>query len=362
MSESVDEVAAVLGAEISPQTEPRDQRGHAIERAEAPEPMFELREIEGDPETGDTGDGGDDLQLRSRERDLADGREPRRRQDVSKTANVDEDGIPFEIEPDDSTPVAEAAQAEDEGDEKYEVTVDGAVRHVTLAEALRGYIRQETFHQRATQLNQIQQNLEVDAGRQQQNWGLLLAARQAYEEDLQGLLPREPNWDQAFAVNPQEAHRQQKIFQVIYGKLAQSRQQRAEMEAIRAQENDRRIHQYAVNGFSKFVMDNQIPDEPTLQKELRSMRRTAAMVGFSEYEVATVYDPRMLTVLRKASKYDRMMANRPNAIQPGRGKTLTPGAATPLGNVRRSGLDDAQRRLAQSGKLSDAVDVFRRIL
>jgi hypothetical protein len=93
------------------------------------------------------------------------------------------------------------------------------------------------------------------------------------------------------------------------------------------------------------------------------MRRTAMAAGFSEGEVATVYDPRMLTVLLKASKYDRMMATRPKAVIPGKGKTLTPGAATPLsGNGRRSGLDDSQRQLARSGKLSDAVDVFRRLL
>lgn len=92
------------------------------------------------------------------------------------------------------------------------------------------------------------------------------------------------------------------------------------------------------------------------------MRRTASGAGFTDYEVATVYDPRMLTVLLKASKYDRMTANRPQAVVSDRGRTLTPGAATPLGNAPRKGIDDAQRRLAQSGKIQDAVDVFRRIL
>jgi hypothetical protein len=93
------------------------------------------------------------------------------------------------------------------------------------------------------------------------------------------------------------------------------------------------------------------------------MRRTALASGFNDYEVATVYDPRMLDVLWKASKYDRMMANKPKAIIPGKGRTLTPGAATPLGgNARRKGFDDAQRQLASSGKLEDAAEVFRRML
>ena len=136
------------------------------------------------------------------------------------------------------------------------------------------------------------------------------------------------------------------------------------MAQIHAQEADRRLQKYAVDGFSRFVFNSKIPDKPALEKEIASMRRTAFAAGFSEQEVATVYDPRMLGILRKASKYDRMMAAaKPRAEVPGKGRTLTPGAATPLsGNAPRRGLDDARRRLASSGKLDDAADVFRRIL
>ena len=130
-------------------------------------------------------------------------------------------------------------------------------------------------------------------------------------------------------------------------------------------ETDRRVKKYAVDGFSKFVMDHikAMPDEPSLKKNVQSMRRTALTAGFNEYEVATVYDPRMLDILWKASKYDRMIAAKPKAVIPGKGRTLTPGAATPLsGNARRKGFDDAQRQLANSGKLEDAAEVFRRML
>ena len=135
------------------------------------------------------------------------------------------------------------------------------------------------------------------------------------------------------------------------------------MAAQAQEEADRRLKQYAVDGFSRFVMDAKIPDEATLKKELKSMRQTAFAAGFSETEVATVYDPRMLSILRKASKYDRMMAAaKPRAEVPGKGRTLTPGAATPIGNAPRKGLDEANRRLASSGRLDDAAEVFRRIL
>ena len=190
-----------------------------------------------------------------------------------------------------------------------------------------------------------------------------MQAKEAYENDVRTMMPPEPDWDREFAINPQEAHRQQKIYQGLYAKLTQSQNERAQMQAIHDQEADRRLKEYAVNGFSRFVFDSKIPDKPTLEKEIASMRRTALAAGFSEQEVATVYDPRMLFILRKASKYDRMMAAaKPQAVVPGKGRTLTPGAATPLGNAPRKSLDEANRRLASSGRLEDATEVFRRML
>jgi hypothetical protein len=325
--------------------------------------MFGERPIEGDPITGDTRDGGDNQRLRARERDIADGREER--QPPARRDSDDEDVEDVESEPEtigevdsgDETPA-------DDGGEKYEISVDGEPREVSLQEALNGYIRQETFHKRMAQVTAASQELEADYNRLKHGWATWDKARRDYEEDLANLVPKEPDWDMEFARDPRAAHAQQKIFQTIYGKLEASRQMRAQREAEIVAENDRRTQKFAVDGFSQFVMRNikSLPDEPTLKKNLQSMRRTAMTEGFSEYEVATVYDPRMLTILLKASKYDRMTANKPQAVSPDKGKTLTPGAATPLGNGRRSGFDDAQRRLASSGKLSDAVDVFRRML
>ena len=375
MADGIDEAASAFATEVAPEaTKPRDTAGRFVQTTERPEPMFSERAIEGDPETGDTQDGGDDGRLRARERRVADGHDQRQgrrsasnAQELRRTPGGDEEHESAEDEQDDNgelQPVDESGEVEGTADdaEKYEVTVDGNVYHVTFGEMQRGYIREATFHQRLAQINQAQTELNGEIQRLQANWAILAKARQDYEDDLANLLPKEPNWDQEFARDPQGAHQTQKIFQALYDKLAQSRNYRAQVEAWQAAETDRRTQKYALDGFRKFVADCDLFDDKTREKEIRSMRRTALAEGFSEYEIATVFDPRMLKVLRKASKYDRMTANRPKAVIPGQGKTLTPGAATPLGNVRRKGFDDAQRRLASSGKLEDAVDVFRRIL
>jgi hypothetical protein len=407
----MDEATIAFSNEVAPRVAPVDRRGKPINETAKPEPMFTPRSIEGDPATGDTRDGGDNPRLRALERDIADGRlqerddaegqtrsrrapaedegsgRQRRRPDAAERndAAADDRHPGADDEPEDIWAIA--AEGEDvlrgdehdsaEGEqrdavreserdpeaERFEVTADGETFHVTVEEALRGYSREQTFHKRLAQLNQFSQELQQHQGYIQQTFAQLQKARQDYEEDVANMLPQEPNWDHEFAANPANAHAQQKVFQTIYSKLAASRQARANREAAEQQERDRQVQDYAVKGFSKFVMDNKIPDEPTLKKNLQSMRRTAAAAGFSEYEVATVYDPRMLTVLLKASRYDRMMAAKPRAVIAGKGRTLTPGAATPLnGNGQRRGLDEALRRQASSGSLDDTAAVFRRIL
>jgi hypothetical protein len=407
--EGMDEATIAFSNEVAPRVAPVDRRGKPINEGAKPEPMFTPRALEGDPATGDTRDGGDNPRLRALERDIADGRlqerddaenqtrsrrsssedersgRQRRQSDAAQRddAAADDGHSGAEDEPEDIWAIAAEgddvprsderaegtgrdAQGLSERDpeaERFEVTADGETFHVTVEEALRGYSREATFHKRLASLQQFSQELQQNQGYLQHSWAQWQKARQDYEEDVANMLPQEPNWDHEFAVNPAYAHAQQKVFQTIYSKLAASRQARAEREAMAQQERDRQVQDYAVKGFSKFVMDNKIPDEPTLKKNLQSMRRTAAAAGFSEYEVATVYDPRMLTVLLKASRYDRMMAARPRAVIAGKGRTLLPGAATPLnGNGLRKGLDEALRRQASSGSLDDTAQVFRRML
>ena len=379
MSEELDQAATAFTTEIAPPTRPRDQAGKFVETKSAPESMFTPREVEGGS------DAGDDPGRRSREVEVSRGNQRQTDRDddnpdVHRTKpqslervgdrDVESDAGEGELT-DEERAVVEAGDGEvserrkrDDEDEKYEVVVDGHPFDVTLGEALNGYVRQETFHRRLGELNQLRSALEEDHQRQQSNWQLIMQAKEAYENDVRTMMPAEPDWDREFAINPNEAHRQQKIYQGLYGALARSQQERAQMAQIHAQEADRRLQKYAVDGFSRFVFDSKIPDKAALEKEIASMRRTAFAAGFSEQEVATVYDPRMLGILRKASKYDRMMAAaKPRAEVPGKGRTLTPGAATPLsGNGQRRGLDEASRRLASSGKLDDAAEVFRRIL
>jgi hypothetical protein len=396
--EGLDQASSAFQAAINPQaSQPRDTGGRFQSTAARPEPMFEPRPVEGDEKTGDTRDGGPDPRLVERERRIADGRVderdegPERGRAGEEAAEGEGEGGERSLQqrgkergdagPDDGhdPDKGEKPEGEGEGDdadqgekwaltlngqpvEKLEVTVDGEEKPVSLDECIKGYIRTETFHKRMSQVDQARQQVEQEAG----NIG---QARDVYGQKLKYLdtliaqmTPEEPNWDAEFQADPAAAHRKQKTYAEIYQKRhwIDSELQRTAHET--QAEYDRRSKDFAINQFTDFVREAKIPDEKALTETLTLMRSYGRKEGFSEAELAQTYDKRMLRVLRKAALYDQGQTDRPKAIIPGKGKTLTPGVATPVGNVTRRHIDEAQNKLAKSGRIDDAAQVMARLI
>jgi hypothetical protein len=375
-------------AQRQPATRARDDGGRFAAVAERPTPLFEMRVVEGDPETGDTSDGGDDTRLRDRERGIADGwideRQDREAQSRSRQAPAQTEGKSGErpVQPDDDEerdaaaaddghpgaedePEGEAAGDEEDEEPQYEITVDGQPTTVSLGELRDGYIRTATFHSRLNKVNESRAVVDQENARVAQLRDLYVKGLQFLDEDLRQMSPPEPNWDEEFARDPQGAHLKQKGFQNFHNKLALIRQNRAWAIQNGREENDRRSAQYASEQFTQFVQDHNklIKDEPSLRRIIGGMRQTALAEGFNEQEVAGVYDKRMLNILLKAHLYDQGMAVRPQAVIPGKGKALVPGSARPInGSAGRRNIDEAQRQLARTGKMEDAEGFFQRLL
>jgi hypothetical protein len=418
MPEGLDQARSAFQQAISPQAiQPRDDSGRFAQTSK-PETMFAPRPLEGDPLTGDTRDAGENPRLADMERRIADGRaqegdeefspgaSPRSgrgsaaqertgRQRVqdgdregARHAGADEghhlteaeqaeqrgrkseqqDTDPERSQGDD----AEAGQGDADGDaernaeaedgQKYEINVDGETREVSLGEALKGYIREQTFHKRMSQVDQARSAIEQEAGNIGQARDAYIAKLQYADRLIADLTPQEPNWDQEFVKDPRAAHEMQKTYAAIYQKrhLIDQELQRAQAEG--QTEYDRRSKDYAIREFSNFVADAKIPDEKALNEALTMMRAYGRKEGFSEAELASTYDRRMLKVLRKAALYDQQQGFKPKPVQPGQGKALTPGVATPVGNATRRHIDEAQSRLAKTGRLDDAASVMARLI
>ena len=261
----------------------------------------------------------------------------------------------------DKGPGADGEQGED-ASPRYKIQVDGEEREVSLNEALRGYQREETFNHRMAQMVEVAKTIDQRGAEAQ-------AAREAYiqlcqnqEQEFAALIPKEPDWEQLYKTDAAAAHQLENNYQAVYGTLNAIRQRRAAAQQEAFNDNAQRTASYARAEFNKFCAKNKLTDQASVDKAIGYMRRTATEAGFSEDEISTTYDERMLTVLNKAAKYDNMMRNKPLPVQPERGSALQPGSAPRIGNGAARSMNDAQKRLAASGRVDDAALVMAQFL
>ena len=184
---------------------------------------------------------------------------------------------------------------------------------------------------------------------------------QAYANAIDQMLPV-IDWDTAQRNDPAGAWAMKRNYDELVAKRQKALNDIETTATAARGAQQQATERYAIEGFQKFVIDNGFKNEQELAREIRSMRKTGFDAGFSERELVTVFDPRMLTILRWASLYRRALMTRPKPVRVGK-SPMAPGSTTPgFGNAARKGMDDAQRRLAQSGRIDDAVEVFRRML
>jgi hypothetical protein len=246
---------------------------------------------------------------------------------------------------DDDSEGDEGRKGEDQGDDEeflaqeVQVTVDGEPKTVKLKEALEGYIRTETLHKRLNEIDETKKIVQRVAADAVQNYEYSMGLAKEIEAHLDALVPKEPDWDAEFQKNPARARELQKYYEqvkgfkaTLKGRLGEAAKKQAESDAVQ------------------------------LAKDLQAMRRTALTEKFSEEEIAQVYDSRMLNILLKASKYDRMMAARPKPVQRVRSKPIAPGAGSARTRTAQRGVSTAMKQLNKTGSIEDAAVVFDELI
>jgi len=269
--------------------------------------------------------------------------------------------------PDDDDEAAEKEGSEEEEAilaQKVEVTVDGEPVEVSVKEALEGYIRTETFHRRMNQLDEAKKVVRRAAADAVQNYEYSMNVAQQMEAHMDQMIPKEPNWDEEFAKDPVAARKLQAYYEKANTFRGQLRKQLEDAAARQTESQRNQLAAFAEEESAKFESMNrkQWTDPKRKVKDLQSMRRTGLTAGFTEEELSQVYDSRMLQVLLKASKYDRMMAAKPKPVIRPQGKPITPGAGSAKARTAQSGVTSAMKRLNKTGSVEDAAVVFDQII
>ena len=283
-----------------------------------------------------------------------------------EAAASEEDESGVEDAPDEETS-EEQSEEEEETEEQeqpqtFTVKVDGKEVSVTLDELQKGYSRTQDYTRKTQQIAEVRKQAEqetqaVRAEREQ--YAQLLGALQA---QLQSSEPQ-VDLERLYHEDPIEWVRQKEVMRERQEKLGaiQSEQQRlsqvAQYEQQRAMEAQLASQQEAL-----LAALPEWKDSKKAKAEKALVIESAKAAGFTDEDLKSVYDHRLVLLLRKAALFDQMVSKR-QGIKPvvnNGPRTAKPGAAGRVSTTTES--TRAKQRLAKTGRIDDAASAIELLL
>jgi hypothetical protein len=258
----------------------------------------------------------------------------------------------------------EEAEEEAPRDEKFVVKVDGKEIEVPKEELIRGYQREADYTRKTQKLAEERKLVESEFQQvrgEREQYSQILGQLQ---QKLQEFEPPEPDWNRLEVEDPTEYARQwtshQRRQQQRYA--VQAEQER--LNQVRQVELQKQMQQTMAQEVAS--LKEKIPEWSSPEKakaEGKALLEYGQNLGFSEQELSTITDSRALLALHKAWKYDQMMSKRPEfqAKIKKAPKMASPGSAGSVSS-KSSDINNAKKRLAQTGSVRDAASLFEKFI
>ena len=288
--------------------------------------------------------------------------------EVSAESNDSEaESDEYEAQAEDSDEVEQ-----DEGDEqveeppKYRVKAAGEEKEVTLDELIKSYQLGTDYTKKSQAV--AEERKAVEAERQRIEEARFL--RDQYAERLQvieQMLNQQPETENldylkendpiGYAVKVAEMSQREK-------QLAQVQAERQRIEAERQREQQEYLGNVVQAEARKLA--EALPEYADPQKGERirkELREFGVKAGFTEQELASVYDSRHVLVLWKAAQFDKLQSAKPSITKKVNEapKMVKPGVSQP----RDSNADELRKlkaRAKQSGRVADAARAFEKFI
>ena len=286
-------------------------------------------------------------------------------EDTEAAASEDDDsGV--EDAPDDESAEEQSEESEESEEQEqpqtFTVKVDGKEVDVTLDELQKGYSRTQDYTRKTQQIAEVRKQVEqetqaVRAERQQ--YAQLLGALQAQ------LQVSEPQVDleRLYNEDPIEWVRQKEVLRERQEKAYAIQAEQQRLSYVGQQEQQRAMEEHLES--QKDALLAALPewkDPKKAKAEKALVLESAKSVGFSDEDLKSVYDHRLVLLLRKAAMYDQMVSKR-QGIKPvvnNGPRPAKPGAAGRVSTTTES--TRAKQRLAKTGRVDDAASAIELLL
>ena len=274
--------------------------------------------------------------------------------------------------------VAEDMEAQDEGEEEaeveeeeletqyYTVKAAGEEKQVTLDELMQGYQLGADYTKKTQEVAEQRKAVEAErraveeAKQVRDTYAQRLQAIEQFltsgEDSPEDLAAMKENDPIGYAVKVAElTEKKEQLAQVRAEQQRLAQQQQAE----RQQEMAKHVQQEAQK------LSQVLPEfsDPTKGEQLRSeIRNYGKSVGFTDQELAQVYDSRHVLMLHKAMQYDKLQKSKPNVKK----KVAEAPKMVKSGTKVKEGNRDVRKRqmnkLKQTGRVADAAALFENFI
>lgn len=252
-------------------------------------------------------------------------------------------------EPQDVEPEAQAEEP------RYKVKIDGKEVELPASELAQGYQRQQDYTKKTMEVAEARKAAEAELQAARTEREQYSQRLNGIAQQLQGALQEAQNidWQQLLETDPVEYLKQQHLFtqrqatlQQVQAEQKLSEQQQQAEQAKAREDYIRQQHQALLDKLPEWK------DEGKAQAEKASLVKNLTERGFTNDEISTLADHRLVLLARDAAKYQELMAKAKTAAQ--KVAPLPPKVERP--GVTNSGNPDKRSSVVQQLKKSGGSD------
>jgi hypothetical protein len=287
-------------------------------------------------------------------------------EEETETAASEEDESGVEDAPEEETSEEQSEEEEEteesEQPQTFTVKVDGKEVTVTLDELQKGYSRTQDYTRKTQQIAEVRKQVEHETQAVRAERGQYAQLLGALQAQLQSLEPQ-VDMDYLYQEDPIEWVRQKEIMRERQEKLGAIQAEQYRLSQVSQYEQQRAMEvqlESQQEALLTALPDWKDPKKAKAEKAL--VIESAKAAGFSDEDLKSVYDYRLVLLLRKAAMYDQMVSKR-QGIKPvvnNGPRSAKPGAAGRVSTTTEG--TRAKQRLAKTGRIDDAASAIELLL
>lgn len=267
---------------------------------------------------------------------------------------------------DENAEETEYQEEETQEPQRFKVKVDNEEIEVTLEELQQGYSRTKDYTKKTQALAETRKAVEAERARIEEAKQLRdtyaqrlqvieqMLNQPADNENLAELKESDPI---GYAIKVAERSEREKQLQAV-----QAEKQRIAQQQSQEQQEQLKNH-LALEAQKLKEWIPEFRDEVKADLARKDIRAYAKSIGFSDQELANVYDARAVQTLYKAMQYEKLMKGKSVATKKVNDapKTLRAGNGGQV-NAENDATKKQMQRLKQTGKKSDAAKLFEKFI